>query len=66
MIPMGNLHASAYYARGIFPVLVPPVILALVTLPVLVPVWSTTCDIGIGNITSLVSLINFAMDEWFN
>ena len=30
------------------------------------PVWSATCDIGINTINSLVNVVKFAMDDWFN
>ena len=30
------------------------------------PVWSATCDIGINTITSVVNVVKFAMDDWFN
>ena len=30
------------------------------------PVWSATCDIGIGNNASLVNVVNFSLDDWFN
>ena len=30
------------------------------------PVWSATCDIGINTINSLVNVVQFAMDDWFN
>ena len=30
------------------------------------PVWSATCDIGINTINSLVNMVKFAMDDWFN
>ena len=30
------------------------------------PVWSATCDIGINTISSLVNVVKFAMDDWFN
>ena len=29
-------------------------------------VWSATCDIGINTITSVVNVVKFAMDDWFN
>ena len=30
------------------------------------PVWGATCDIGINTINSLVNVVKFAMDDWFN
>ena len=30
------------------------------------PVWSATYDIGINTINSLVNVVKFAMDDWFN
>ena len=33
---------------------------------ILGPVWSATCDIGINTINSLVNVVKFAMDDWFN
>ena len=33
---------------------------------ILGPVWSATYDIGINTINSLVNVVKFAMDDWFN